>query len=189
MTFKLRIVRDDSAESPRENENTGHMVCAHRKYKLGDEMRIDTFTEEELREERGALVVPPLALHDHGGISMTVGVGGGWDSGQVGWIYATAASIRRIGWARADEAITDKVLEQVKAALVAEVEEYDDYLRGNAWGFTLEEEKTCECCHETKTVPVDSCWGFIGDSSKLAIKDHLDSVHHALVDAAWDNRG
>ena len=37
MTTRIRIMHDECAESPREWDNLGTMVCAHRRYSLGDE--------------------------------------------------------------------------------------------------------------------------------------------------------
>ena len=33
----IKLVHDHDAESPREWDNLGSMVCAHRRYRLGDE--------------------------------------------------------------------------------------------------------------------------------------------------------
>lgn len=45
---RLRIVHDDCAESPREWDNVGKMVCWHKRYNLGDAHNYDcdTFLEE-----------------------------------------------------------------------------------------------------------------------------------------------
>lgn len=118
--YKLEISRDDFTESPRNWDNIGTMLCTHRRYNLGDEERlsssdilvriaddvgIDTepfrngdMDEEDLykqvMEHTENAVILPLSLHDHSGISMSVGVQRGWDSGQVGFIYATKEHLR-----------------------------------------------------------------------------------------------
>jgi hypothetical protein len=46
---RVRIVHDDSPESPREWDNMGKMACWHRRYNLGDEQP-DTDQEQWLRD-------------------------------------------------------------------------------------------------------------------------------------------
>ena len=103
----------------------------------------------------------PLYLYDHSGITMnTTGFSCPWDSGQVGWIYATGEDVvKEYG------SITPETLEKTKDLLQGEVKYYDHYIRGDCYGFQLfkgEEE-------------IDSCWGFIGDPSDLkeAIESYL----------------
>lgn len=189
MTKTLRIVRDDNPENPRDMDNTGHMICAHRRYKLGDEQRSDLTTAEEVKSECDALVVLPVFMYDHGAQSIsTKPFEDRWDSGQLGWIYATDNSIRAIGWVKDDEEITSEVIERVKAALVSEVETYNEYLQGDVWGFIVEEHKTCECCGTVKVENVDSCGGFLGGDVKAAIANHLDDEVKPLLDEAWSKR-
>lgn len=129
---------------------------------LDDAISTLTLSEmEELTQKIDGLVILPLYLYDHSGITMnTTGFSCPWDSGQVGWIYATGEDI-----IREYESITPETLEKAQNLLRGEVEYYDHYIRGDCYGFQLykgDEE-------------VDSCWGFIGDPSDLqeAIKDYL----------------
>ena len=84
----------------------------------------------------------------------TGGSSGGWDSGQVGFIYATKATLKMTGVAP----------ENVEAGLIAEVQTYDQYLRGDVWGYTVYDVKTCDMGHTHEEV-LDSCWGFYGHDS------------------------
>ena len=70
---RLSIYLDESPESPREWDNLGTMVCAHRRYSLGDEKadQDDQYRswEEQLEEEilkpnggEDAVVYLPLCL-------------------------------------------------------------------------------------------------------------------------------
>lgn len=94
----------------------------------------------------------PLWLYEHGGLTISCGTRSGqyadpWDSGCVGWIVATKESVAaKRNW-------------RMKASelMEAETEEYDQFLRGEVYGYTLYSEDNGEWIEE------DSCWGFFGD--------------------------
>jgi len=127
---------------PRDDWNLGIMACFHRRYNLGDkvtDLRGGTITVEEARriEETNTCpialdapwepcVVLPLYLYDHSGITMnTTGFECRWDSGQVGIIYAPYSRIRECYGVKR---VTAKMIERTKAALLAEVNDYDSWL-------------------------------------------------------------
>lgn len=123
------------------------------RYKLGGRWR----TEEEAREiiERKAhekAVILPVYLYDHSGLTInTTGFSCGWDSGQIGYIYATRKQILDNFL---EKRLTKKLRQKAEDLLRAEVETYDQYLRGECYGYVI----TDETGEET-----DSCWGFLGD--------------------------
>ena len=153
----VRLEQDTDAMSPRDWDNVGVMVCWHRNYRLGDKHEFTSpqdFLESD--ECKNAALVLPLGLIDHSGISMYIGSGahscdpGGWDSGQVGFVYVTKEKAR----AEYGKRLTKKRLARLEECVRGEVKTYDDYLTGNVWGFVVEDE-------DGDTV--DSCWGFVGD--------------------------
>jgi hypothetical protein len=118
---------------------------------------------------------------------ITINTGGyscPWDSGQVGFIYASREKIREAyNW----KVITKKREEKIRGYLRDEVKVYDQYLTGDVYGYKVYEalpglrealdisdEEACdwqtilgdidqdndEFCEE-----VDSCWGFYGEES------------------------
>jgi len=112
-------------------------------------------------------VILPLYLYDHSGLTMnTVGFSCPWDSGQVGWIYATHDDIRN------EYGSLD--VEKAENLLCAEVEVYDYYLKGQCYGFKLYEGEK----------EIDSCFGFYGDMADVSkhIKEHLPSECKHIVD-------
>jgi hypothetical protein len=133
------------------------MVCWHPRYNLGDEQISRDEAQEAYESVPEDAVVLPLFLYDHGGITMnTTGFHCQWDSGQVGYIYITKEKI--IEEYGNDSAETR---ERVNGYLKGEVETYDQYIRGDVYGFVIEEVSTCDHGHEHAT-EVDSCWGFFG---------------------------
>lgn len=136
-TVRIMQEEDPSFGDPRDADNLGTMVCWHPDYVLGDEQiggsrgavktafetergRTDFESMEQieryLRVARGAVVVLPLYLLDHSGISMSAGSntvgrgdtaipGGGsdswgnsrgWDTTMCGFIYTTKDRIREL---------------------------------------------------------------------------------------------
>ena len=111
-------------------------------------------------------VILPLYLYDHSGLTMnTSGFSCQWDSGQVGYIYVSMDNARKEFSGTGDPTARRKkprgiqrywdeeVREWAEKYLKGEVKEYDQYLRGDVWGFVIEDEDGEE---------VGSCWGFYG---------------------------
>lgn len=118
-------------------------------------------------------VVLPLYLYDHGGLSMSVGAFScPWDSGQVGWIYASREDVlKNYGGKR----LTAALRERAVLLLKGEVETYDQFLSGDVWGWAVyETDEECDCepdeeCNCTRgATHVDSCWGCYGVAEALS---------------------
>lgn len=131
---------------------------------------MDTGEKLDLLGMVSGLIILPLYLYDHSGITMnTSGFSCPWDSGKVGWVYATPEMIRaEYGVANAE------TIEKARKLLISEVNTYDHFLRGECYGFMLYEGKT-----ET-----DSCWGYLGDldAMKEDIRAELPEECRELVD-------
>jgi len=158
--YRIKIIQDENPFSPREDDNLGTMVCFHSRYNLGDK---HDFSREEAREflkSKEICVSLPLYLYDHSGITMnTSGFSCRWDSGCVGFTYVTKEQVRKeYGVKR----ITKEVIEKVTKVLEGEVQTYDQYLRGDVYGYEIYEVTTCSEGHEHENF-VDSCWGFYGE--------------------------
>lgn len=168
----------------------GNFICWHSRYSLGHshnfESPTDLFEElaneyvseefesikEELEQDKisydkyeeklkelvydiNDVYILPLFLYDHSGITMnTTGFSCLWDSGQVGYVYTTKDRLDEVGVS------VGVSYDSIEDALKEEVELYDEYLRGNVYGFSIVEydEETEEELEE-----IDSCWGFYGD--------------------------
>ena len=171
---KLKIYNDDDPQNPRtEWDNFGHMIAFHRRYTLGDEghgIDIGDFDgwdalEKYLIKEKEAAIILPLYLFDHSGITInTTGFSCPWDSGQVGFTYVTRQEILD-NWQ--EKRLTKDLKEKARSLLVAEVQNFDDYLTGNVYGYILEDENGNE---------IWSCWGYSGDSAINQIKSENDML-------------
>ena len=182
----IKIYRDDDNPSPRKDwDNFGKMVCAHRRYNLGDE---DMEPEDILAiTERKDVLYLPLYLSDHSGLSMnTGGLNDRWDSGQVGIIYADKKMIFK-EYGRSN--FTKVLKAKVYALLEAEVKTYNMYLTGEVYGYEIEDPDGEE--------DGDSCWGFYGFDYCMqearSIVDHMAgrkarTVALAAMENYLDNR-
>lgn len=170
-----KLIDDRTPNDPRDNENLARMVCGHRRYRLGDSartlgwtFRADDFrgwfdVESHLEIHEDALVVVPLYLYDHSGITMSTGrFSCPWDSGQVGFAYVTNEAAKAAWPSLEGAALVDVARECIEA----EVREYDAYLRGDVYGYIIEDETGRE---------LDSCWGYYGHEHAKAAA--LDALH------------
>lgn len=171
---RLIIKRDCDPQNPRaEWDNLATMVCAHRRYDLGD-----------VQADRVSLDLVPsgaeylrLYLLDHGGITIsTEPFKSHWDSGHIGYIYVRKEDIKN-----ELEGSRERALEVMRG----EVSVYDEYLQGNVWGYVIKE--VCECCGQTTDNVIDSCYGFFGDD-KEGIAHHLPDDVKDQLDKAWEDR-
>lgn len=179
--YTIRIHPDSDPENPRTSwDNLGTMVCFHGRYNLGD---LKTgYTQDQQRswqeladrlEKDGAAVILPLYLYDHSGITMSTGeFSCPWDSGQVGFIFVTRAKLlKEYGGMRVSKEVIAKATEVLKG----EVETYDTYLRGNIYGYTIE---------DPEGEDGDSCWGFYGyyDEEGGALSEAKSVVDHEVAE-------
>lgn len=176
----VKVVADDNDydhDSPREWCNLGTMVCWHRRVDLGDET-IDTGQYESLAEMVEAHagenpIYVNLWLYEHSGMTMTATlptVGNPyscrWDSGQVGFAYVSVEKL-------IEEYGSDTPEHRATAleVLMAEVETYDAYLRGDIAGFVIEDEDGDV---------LESCWDFYPSKSS---KDDIFGFNYVMEEA------
>lgn len=163
--YRIRIIADEDPPNPRiEFDNFGHVVAWHRNYNLGDvdfrgrhkewyhkdqeSFEEWAFTEKRqgraknapskwvLSKESDIAILLPLFLYDHGGITMRCApFYDPWDSGQVGWTYATRQEILK---EYGGKKLTKAKLQKAKELLIAEVKTYDQYLTGDVWGYVVD---------------------------------------------------
>jgi hypothetical protein len=150
--YVIGIYQDPEPQNPRDWDNLGVMACWNRRYELGD-IRPEEIPQEFINALPKGTLLLPLYLYDHSGITMnTSGFShidyGGWDSGQVGVIYALPEKVCEEYGKR----ITTGIKKRVIACLESEVKTYDQFLRGDIYGFRVS-------YHDEE---IDSCWGFFG---------------------------
>lgn len=158
--YRITVSPESDPLNPREWDNLGIITAPRQgKYSLADKghaFSMDDFnTWDEVEADirvRGGVLIFPLSLYDHGGISIYIGKNvDRWDGSRVGFIYATAEDIYKEGL----------TIEQAEAILRGEINSYDKYLRGDIYTYQVEENrKSCTCGECSEWVVVDSCGGW-----------------------------
>lgn len=175
----VEIFPDPEPRNPHEDATLGIIACAHKRYNLSDkgaEISSQDFTswdavEKYLIRDCGAVVILPLWLYDHSGISISTRSFYGraqhaqWDSGRVGFIYATRDTIRCMqGWKK----LTKERRAKIEEYLRGEIDIYDQYLTGDVYGYSVAVDGEV----------VDSCWGFFGE--EFAKEEAITSAKHCI---------
>jgi hypothetical protein len=194
-----RIFYDECGEhaDPRQWDQLGTMTCWHPDYALGDE-QVETpdgrgyvknaaphsgrfksldVLARYISLARGALVVLPLYVYEHSGITISVGKAGdypfdsaGWDSTNVGFIWTSEKRIAELcgdGEQYREPAWLTEQLEN-------EVKEYALYLEGQVFYFVIENEEGDV---------VESCGGFLGH--EVAIEMAKDAMKGAAAQETY----
>lgn len=152
----FKIMQDIDPICPRTFDNFGTIVTWHRRYTLGDKQPKESPQEFLDNLEPEDLIIPIYML-DHSDITIsTLPFGDPFDSGRLGYIYATTDSFREFKVTRAEGV---KILE-------AEVETYNYYIQGEVYGFEKYEMRSCDTCGHAEKEPLDGCWGFYGSDHK-----------------------
>lgn len=181
--LQIKTYYDDNPIDPRGDYCLGKFLCFHKRYCLGDkhEVKADDFSgwaevKKYLKNKLNAVVILPLYLYDHSGISLSsrsfVGraVHAEWDSGQVGFAYITRETLKQeYGVKR----VGKKTLEKAEKLLEGEIKIYDQYLQGNVYGYQIWDDEE----------EIDSCWGFIGED----YYDEMVNECKSIVDSYLEN--
>ena len=143
--YYIHIVPDEDPVDPCSYDNLGIMICSHKRYSLGDkhDIKLNEFSNwdqirKHLISKYRAKIVIPLYLLDHSGLTITTeSFNDPWDSGQVGFIYTTAA--RMNAWYKRPRTRDARDERDCKGyrQLIQEVRAYDSFIRGNYVGFRI----------------------------------------------------
>ena len=174
--YTIEVHQDEDPTNPRDEfDNTGVMLCFHQRYALGDKHSM-SFDEAKAYLGRPDVLALPLMLYDHGSLSISTRSFYGrvnhaeWDSGQVGWITITKAqAVKEWGYKKFSKGVRDRALK----CLESEVEIYDQYLRGEVYGFNIK---------SPESENVNSCWGFYGDPEEYMVPECRGIIDHRVVE-------
>ena len=172
--YTISIYRDEYPESPREWDNLGTMYFFHRRYVLGDKHNLSMEEVHRLANDPQNESLP-VYMYDHSGYTIaTTPFSCPWDSGQLGHIVVTDVEMRKeFGVKRLTKELRAKALKQLQQ----EVETYDEYLRGEVYGYVAEDEGGNH---------LDSCWGYYGSDDEYMMSEARNAVDYQITKAAKD---
>lgn len=174
--YHINIYYDPDPENPREWDNLGTFYTTHRRYQpeknfkkhfdIGEvcqDGRPGTFRESFLQK----YIAQNIYMLDHSGQTVsTASFNDPWDSG---WFGMVAVSIEKVkkeyGW----KILTPKRRRLIEKYLTGEVETYDNYLRGEVYGYEITPEND-------KNNILDSCWGYFGDEDLEYLEKECKSI-------------
>lgn len=169
----LNIYYDTECTNPRENDNLTTIVCVPNKMNLGDNhdyiiQNTSSFKELQklIEDTEKPLVIVPLYVYDHSGISISINSLCLWDSCKVGFVYITPKAIDEIGIVKEKDESEKDYIERLTLYLTHEVNEYAHYVSGNMYRYQVDELQECPCCKQIKHVELDSSSGFYGTDWK-----------------------
>ena len=190
--YNLFVGWDDDPCDPRQDwDNMGTMACFHRRYDFGDHdhgINSDDFNgwnqmENFIRLKLKAVVCLPIYLFDHSGQTIsTEPFSCQWDSGQIGFIFATKEQIR--GWC-GTRRVTKKVLAQAVEILTSEVKDYDTFIKGNfyRWDVRDKDGEHMESCgsyqdeEECTQEGLDTLKGYHENAKRIRIEQQQHVIH------------
>lgn len=155
----IKIMQDEYPINPRiDFDNAGTMVCFHKKYNLGDKHKYDI---EDIADLEANNICLPIYMYDHSGITIkTSPFSCRFDSGQLGIIFISYANALKEFKA---DSINPELIAKAKQLLQYEVEEYDKYLQGDVWHYSIT---------NSNDIEIDGCGGFYGADYCLAEARH-----------------
>ena len=119
--------------------------------------------KDQLIKDYSPASILPVYLYDHSGLTVsTEPFSCPWDSGQVGFILISKEKALEVSLR---QKMSKKLQEWSERYLKASLEEYDQYLRGDIYGYVIKDEDDNE---------LDSCWGFYG------IETAIEEAEYAL---------
>jgi hypothetical protein len=156
--LEIHVDADGDHANPRQWDNLGTMLTWTRNYHSPDTNRFDTpddftawWVEEGHAADESAVLLPVYML-DHGSVSFsTSDYNDRWDSGQVGWIYATAADAEM------------SMVPDVTEALRREVETFSQWASGSVYLWALIQLVRCDHCQHVEENVVDAIGAYIGE--------------------------
>jgi hypothetical protein len=146
--FKIEYWYDEFNDDPRNWDDLSVMVCfTSNKYDLGNKHSFSSPEDlsEFLTDNDKNIVYLPIYIYDHGNITIKSSpFSCQWDSGKIGYIYAYKDKLLEAGF-KDDDAMINY--------LESEIKTYDDYIRGNCYGYSI---------YNDDNEIIDSCGGYLG---------------------------
>ncbi|CAB4144246.1 hypothetical protein UFOVP453_27 [uncultured Caudovirales phage] len=183
-THVVEIDPNCLAINPRYDDNLGKMIAFHSRYTIGDE---HNETPESLNViiERTDVVSLPIYAYIHGGVTISnMPYSCRFDSGQIGYIYATHDDIMK--WYGVKE-LTPNLIDCVRDKFIDEIHDYDYFMNGTFYRIVVNKKNYDAERNEIEMNFVHACGGFteirdaideaiayVDDETATAIRSHFN---------------
>lgn len=168
----VKIFADPDPSNPRtEWDQACVFAFFHKRYSLGDDLgkvlgtdylKAENFNgwdamQAYIEKEFKPVYITPVFMYDHSGITISsTPFSCPWDSGRIGFAFVTReTALKEMNTKR----VTKKVRDWAARYTEASIKEYDQYLRGDVYGYEVTHPNLLD---EDGEPEVDSCWGFYG---------------------------
>lgn len=187
--FRAALVDDHTPMNPRDGDNLTTLSLWSRDYEGDKEHQIlphqfegPQAVYESIKAKIGDGIILPVYIYEHSDIAFKLGKFTGpdaqWDSRPAGFMFVSMETIREeYGVEVLDDEIREKVLEAMKG----ELQDYEDYVRCNAYGFVVDAGQG--------SVQVESCYGFLGDPADSDVETEAHAALQRAYDAWAEERG
>lgn len=182
--YSINIERDENAQNPREDENITTMLFFHKRYTLGDYNENKAYIREcesrcrsrgellkKIKKDFNPPVISEVYMYDHSMISLSLRgdvypYNDRWDAGFLGYILIPEERFKKEFGRK-----TQKNIALAKNILLSEFTVYDEYIRGEVFGYIAE---------SSEEEFIGSCWGFYGHNHEKSglleeAKNEIDS--------------
>lgn len=177
--YQINIYRDTDECSPRDNcdytshfwNNTySHTFDRRRETQFGDILDDNGRLSKDFIKDH---IFVKVYLYSHSGESVsTSSFGDPWDSGLFGILAESKESVREESGAKR---ISPKLRKMIVERLTAEVNEFNQWLTGDVYGYTITP------LDDDEDV-LDSCWGFYGDYNN---REESELMDNAMSEIDW----
>jgi len=155
--YILRVRHGGEPTNPREWDCLTKMICISKRYNLGDEhdYKWGEYSGwkdllDDIKKKEQPLLIKPLFIYVHSGMTISTSpFDCEWDSWQIGWVIVTEKDRDYLG----------VPMDKIEENLDLEVREYDKFLRGESYYWTIEEIVKCNLGHEHEEL-VESVTGY-----------------------------
>lgn len=143
----------------------------------------------ELIKATGEVVMLPISMYEHSGITLWLGSkwshsDARWDCSSIGFAYIEKSTAKEEGMLDPGEKCNHDWKEWAYAMMKGEMETYDQFVRGEVYGYMIDDENGEEASDNL----LCGCWGFYGDEGKKELLAEAKANIDAYLKKKRENR-
>ncbi len=159
--------------------------------KIASQMEDELGLDEKLQlvEETGEVVILPISMYEHSGITLWLGskwshCDAQWDCSSIGFAYVEKSTAKNEGMLDPGETWHNDWKEWAYAMMKGEMTTYDQFVRGEVYGYMIEDEEGEEAADNL----LCGCWGYYDKDDLLEeAKANADAYLNEKRETRKDN--